>query len=234
MKKAFTLLELVFVIVVMGIIAAAVIPRTSSNALQEAAIQVVSHIRYTQHLAMVDDKFDSSDPTWYKDRWQLKFSNISGTDNRWGYAIFSDYTNKDGNPNENEIAINPLQREKRLTGGYSGLIEYGDSKATEELNLGHKYNINDIDFSGCAIANDDGKKRIFFDNLGRPFTDNPELLVNTHVDSSGKNLLLTGQCQIELCDVIDCSTATSTQKVVISIEPETGYACILDSIGNCI
>ena len=61
MKKAFTMLELVFVIVVAGIIAAVVIPNTKTNPAQEAAIQLLSHIRYTQHLAMVDDKYDSTE-----------------------------------------------------------------------------------------------------------------------------------------------------------------------------
>ena len=56
-KKAFTMLELVFVIVVSGILAATFIPRFDRDNLQEAADQVISHIRYTQHLAMVDDKF---------------------------------------------------------------------------------------------------------------------------------------------------------------------------------
>ncbi len=226
MKNAFTMLELVFVLVIIGILAAVMIPQMQSTKLREAAIQVVSHIRYTQHLAMIDDKFDSTDSDWYKNRWQLKFSKINGTDNRWAYVVFNDYTNQDGNPNEFEIAINPLDRTKRLTGGYSGLIEYGDTKASEKLNLGHNYSINDIDFSGCGIANDDGKKRIFFDHLGRPLTDNPELLVNSY-SQAGKNLLLTTQCQIELCEVSDCTLATPNQKVTIQIEPETGYAHIL-------
>ncbi|MCF6310454.1 MAG: type II secretion system GspH family protein, partial [Sulfurimonas sp.] len=58
MKKAFTMLELVMVIVVIGILAAVMLPRVASDRLAEAATQVISHIRYTQHLAMVDDQFD--------------------------------------------------------------------------------------------------------------------------------------------------------------------------------
>ncbi|WP_415397690.1 Tfp pilus assembly protein FimT/FimU [Sulfurimonas sp. CS5] len=220
------MLELVFVLVIIGILAAVMLPQMQSTKLREAAIQVVSHIRYTQHLAMVDDKFDKNN-TWYKNRWQLKFSNTNGTDNKWAYAIFNDYTNQDGNPNENEIAINPLDKGKRLTGGYSGLIEYGDAKASEKLNLGHSYSVNDIDFTNCGIANDDGKKRVFFDHLGRPLTDNPEQLVNPY-SHAGKNLLLTTQCQIELCEVSDCLLAVQDEKITIQIEPETGYVHIID------
>jgi len=74
MKKAFTMLELVFVIIVIGILAAVIIPSTRTNPAQEAAIQLLSHIRYTQHLAMVDDKYDATNPTWFQERWQIIFA----------------------------------------------------------------------------------------------------------------------------------------------------------------
>ena len=61
MKKAFTMLELVFVIVIVGILSYFVSSSFQRNPLREAADQVVSHIRYTQHLAMIDDKFDPND-----------------------------------------------------------------------------------------------------------------------------------------------------------------------------
>lgn len=86
MKKAFTMLELVFVIVVIGILAAAIIPSTRTNPVAEAAIKLISNIRYTQHLAMVDDKFDATDDTWVKKRWQIVFS---GTGNK-EFSIVSD------------------------------------------------------------------------------------------------------------------------------------------------
>lgn len=74
MKKAFTLLELVFIIVVIGILAAVIIPRTKTNHNAETAIKLISEIRYTQHLALVDDKYNSNDSTWYKKRWQIMFN----------------------------------------------------------------------------------------------------------------------------------------------------------------
>ena len=89
--NSFTLIELVFVIVVIGILAAVIVPRIHSNKLQEAANQLVSHIRYTQHLAMIDDRFDSSDPTWYKTLWQVRFTpGISPLTGKVAYAVFSD------------------------------------------------------------------------------------------------------------------------------------------------
>lgn len=78
MKKAFTMLELIMVIVVIGILAAVILPRTDSNRAREAATQLISHIRYTQHLAMIDDKFDSTaGSNWYRNLWQIVFNNGS-------------------------------------------------------------------------------------------------------------------------------------------------------------
>jgi len=95
MKRAFTLIELVIVIVVVGILAAAIIPRTRTNPVSEAAIDLLSKIRYTQHLAIVDDKYDSTNTTWFKNRWQIAFSA-----NR--YSIISD--------NNNTYALDTLDR----------------------------------------------------------------------------------------------------------------------------
>ena len=82
MKKAFTLLELVFVIVVIGILAAVIIPRTTSNAVAEKAIELLSQIKNTQHLAMIDDKY-SNVSTWMRNKWQIT---INGNQ----YSVVSD------------------------------------------------------------------------------------------------------------------------------------------------
>ena len=85
MKKAFTMMELIFVLVVMGIIAAVVLPNTRSNPVAEAGVELASQIRFTQHLALINDKY-ATDATWYKNRWQIVFS---GTDNNF-YSVVSD------------------------------------------------------------------------------------------------------------------------------------------------
>jgi hypothetical protein len=196
--------------------------------LREAAIQVVSHIRYTQHLAMIDDKFDTSDSNWYKNRWQIQFANTVGSGNSWSYMIYSDSLGgSTGTPDINEHAKNPMNPAKFLTGGYSaGNIAYNDSmgRDTSELNLGRKYSIADVDFTdGCSIASD--KQRIFFDYLGRPFYGGPHLQTKPyHNETNVKKL--NSDCKILLCAHSPCISASSNEKITIVIEPETGYTYI--------
>ena len=230
MRKAFTLLELVFVIVVIGILAAAIIPRVNTDRLHEAAIQVVSHIRYTQHLAMNDDKYNPLETNWYEKRWQFIFgesNNSSGEDSGGyqAYTIFSDFKNTSGGKpdfssiNDTEIARDPANRSKVLSGGYSGTIDWENPAANKKLNLGYTYGITNMALSGgCS------NKRISFDHLGRPMEGDSSSLTNPYVDS-------------RLIDFDDPCILTLTSPeghVSIRIEGETGYTCILDSNENCL
>ena len=225
MKKAFTMMELVFVIVVIGIISAMIAPSFQGNNLREAADQVISHIRYTQHLAMMDEKFNSNQANWYLSRWQMVFAKNTGSDNQWSYTIFSDWKGvHDGNPNPatstiaSEIAYNPIDTTKYLTGGTSGtsLIHYDDKEATRELNIGHKYGVTSITFTGGNTGSP--AKRIIFDNLGRPYRGSTNSS-GTSVINSPADRLAKSKIYITLSD--------GTKNIIIAIEPETGYAHIL-------
>jgi len=122
MKKAFTMLELVFVIVVIGILAAAIIPSTRTNPAQEAAIQLLSDIRYTQHLAMIDDKYGQNTPgnvDWFQKRWQIVFAGDT-------YSIESN-----GIPAADPSNGNPLQPD--LNAKYGVTISLIDGCNTETI-----------------------------------------------------------------------------------------------------
>ena len=68
-KQAFTMIELIIVIVVVGILAAVMIPKTDTEPARDAANQLSRHIQYAQHLAMVDDVYKDTDPKWPSYRW---------------------------------------------------------------------------------------------------------------------------------------------------------------------
>jgi len=208
MKKSFTILELIFVIVIIGILTSVILPRTQTNSLEQAANQVIAHIRYTQHLAMVDDRYDVNDNEWYKEKWQFIYgkSNSSSRDTGgyYAYSIFSDnasgHTSK---PDTSEMAKNPLNKEKYLSGGYSGTLDWENQKATKKLNIGYSYGIDNITYSGCS------GKRIAFDYLGRSFIG-----ADNNWDSSIDGILKK-QCQIIL--------HKGNKSISIYIEKETGY-----------
>jgi len=213
MKKAFTMLELVFVIVVIGILAATVLPNTKTNPLQEAATQLVSHIRYTQHLAMVDDKFDSNDSNWYKKRWQLIFQPVKDSGGQIAYSIFTDTndSNYDGKPSVtyDEIAKHILDKSKYMSGGTHSLINTSE-KVDKKMNLTYSYGIDSYEMNG----NNCDDTRIVFDHLGRPIYKT----LASYNKAYEINRLVEGECNITL--------NSSDGNITITINSETGYSYI--------
>lgn len=213
MKKAFTMIELIFVIVVIGILAAVIMPRTGSNKLHEAATQVLSHIRYTQHLAMVDDKFDENNATWWEKRWQIRFphTTIAGVDTYY-YEVFRD-ENAQGNSNLSEEAVDPLTK-KTIGDGQTAVASIPDNALT---NLTKRFQISSVTGT-CVLGG--AYRTVAFDFLGRPYLDVYSGAYSNPVPSpNGCTLILN-----------------SNEGVVsIKIHPETGYACILNDAGtDCI
>jgi len=216
MKKAFTLLELVFVIVVIGILSALIIPKMERDPVREAAIQLVSHIRYTQHLALVDDKYaDTEDPNgrWWRGRWELKFKSADETNNKESYTIFADSYTYSGNANSvDEIATNPQDNSKKLTGGDSA-VPYNNDKATKSMNLGMSYGITSVALGpNCKHSSSKG---IAFDHLGRPLRGGFSAFTSPYPSSDN---LIISDCNITL--------SNGSESVIVTITPETGYTYI--------
>ena len=211
------MLELVFVIVVIGIISAMVIPRMDRDSIFEAANQVVKHIKYTQHLAMTEDVYDADTPTWWRRRWEIQLYRCGG------YAIHSDADlNNSPTAAQNEAAFDPESKNKRIfvTGtcvsNFVGTV-LSPGGDYDRANLAAEYDISPATGGGLAFAGCGAglSAQISFDNLGRPYSSN------------GINALLQTPCNIVLTD-------GSANTVTVQIQPETGYACILNAGGNCI
>ncbi len=235
MKKAFTMIELVFVLVVVGIITAMIAPNFQNTSLREAANQVISHIRYTQHLAMMDDKYGTDINFWYKHRWTIRFvQNLVYTSpnctnatysNVWSYMIYNNTACHSAgcstNPNASEIAHSPLDSNHLLSGGYDNSLcidnaeNASNQQVMKSMRLGDNFGVQSIIFSGGCRSN---VKYISFDSLGRPFNSFPRYFPY-ELASPGWHKLLTVPCNIKLSD--------GTDDITIAIEPETGYAHIL-------
>ncbi|AVK80885.1 Tfp pilus assembly protein FimT/FimU [Campylobacter fetus] len=229
MKKAFTLIELVIVLVIVGIMAFFTVPKLNRNDLRLAADQIVSHIRYTQHLAIIDDKFNQSDPDWYKKRWIFEFTNINTQNkikgicentNCWRYNVYSDKT---GSTNLNSIgqaAKDPENSSKRLTAGFSpnSMSNTILKQLNLKLNLTHTYNINAIKFSdGCLAQRSNVGIKIRFDELGLPYDGNPDKPYGqSFIDkTTGK----VSPCTIKLIH-------TNNDCIFIKVTPITGFAYV--------
>ena len=124
MKKAFTLLELVFVIVIAGILAFVLIPKSSDTKLLESANQLISHIRYAQQLALNNDQFDPNDENWYKKMWRIEFEN-NGTYKVW----------RGNEAKSNKIAPDPANPGQKLKDVQlkRGIIAKGSKVIFDEL-----------------------------------------------------------------------------------------------------
>ena len=231
MRKAFTLVELIFVVVVIGILAFALWPTKQPTQALEAARQIVAHIRYTQHLALNDDKFAThKDGTssiardWYKRLWRITFSDIKADKDckigGWRYAVYQniagDLSDK-GQPNgAEEAARNPAQAGKVLSACYSGL----STNTSDELNLWQTYKIENIDFS--EFATDSRIQGIIFDELGRayPSGDFSQAYNNGKQFKLGNNELGNNSYGRITLSAKDGSRAN------ILVFGETGYACV--------
>lgn len=176
MKKAFTLIELIFVIVIAGILAIVMIPKSSDTKLLESANQLITHIRYAKQLAINSDQFDPNDKDWYKKMWRIEIK-----DNKYTISRGASVTEK-----SQKYAPDPA----------------APGKYIEDMELK----------SGVKI---DGKK-IFFDELGRVYTEEP-------TNNSYQNPLTDENTTITLCKGSTSTNCGSKERIELVIQKESGY-----------
>lgn len=166
------MIELIIIIVVVGILVAMVLPRLERDNLREAAEQVARHIRYTQHLAMIEDVYDNSSANWHRAMWRISFRSNNC------YVVSS---NRDLNTNydRSESAVDPLT-DKYL---YSDVSCSQQSTDNGDVFLADKYAIDNIALSSSC----GGNRFIAFDNMGRP-----------HATLGNPVDLITSKCRITL------------------------------------
>jgi len=205
-STAFTLIELIIVIIIVGILAVVMIPRLERDALREASHQVVRHIQYTQHIAMNSDLYDASDSNWYRKYWKIAFRTSKNC-----YSVYSD-TDKDFLNDANESAIDPLTKvrlyadnncNENSLNNDSLLLQksYGIDMITLTIPVGSTPHTNDCDTNV--------KKYLAFDHLGRPHTSVTNAVMG----------IMKNDCLITL--------TSGTRKAIIRISAETGYVKLL-------
>ncbi len=226
MKRAFTLLELAAVLVVLGIVlSVARFYPTRDRDLSYAAKQILNDLAYTRGLSLMQGAFRSqsvavaSKDEWFKARWQVYFvRSKSATNNEQTYTIFLD-KNGDGNANvgksalnlDREIAVDILSPTKLMNSGQSGVIGKDDERASKRFNVEQSYGVSSVEFRGACA----GSTRATFDELGRLHSP-----MRTALNPYEKLLFhKTTPCIIRLSNA-------QKQSLCILIEPLSGLASV--------
>lgn len=227
-KRAFTIIELIFIVILIGIMSAVATSYFRDDKLALATYQVLEHIRYTQHLAISDNKFDPKDNYYinyqngsdgsqkgkfFRAWWQIRFVDwSSGTPPIIGYSIYSDM-DREGNidsTTHKEAAVSPFDGLR--------LNAYSGSENSPDVNLASKYFIQSVSFSSSCQAVGftritSGKiGSIAFDEKGRPYYG-----ISDTNNYSPYQYKLVSDCNITL-------THQDGREAVITVHPETGYA----------
>jgi len=215
-RNAFTLIELIFVVVIVSILAFVALGRFGTTGeLQQATDQLIRHLRYTQHLAMMDDHFDPGDGQWYKRGWQLMI-HTNGYDDLTGFG-YSIYQDRNGNRamETTEFAVDPMDQNLWMSVGLPGwaLTPTNEDRLNPQLSLAQSFNIINISRTGMGTST-----RISFDSLGKPYTTyiaaNAIPLVNANPIAQRTWLMAPAQITLTHAD------GTCAR---IQIEPVTGY-----------
>jgi type II secretory pathway pseudopilin PulG len=197
------MIELIFVIIVIGILTSLALPRLDRDTRQEAADNILSAIRYTQQLALIDNKV-STNSTWQKTLWAIRFT--GGSDAY--YTVATDDNNNSAISKE-ESAVDPANG--KYLYNTSGIFANIAADESPNIFLGYKYGINNITFTGgCNNA-----QHIAFDHLGRPFN-------NIGTATWDYATIMPSDCTITFK-----FSDNAINNLQIIIEKQTGYAYIV-------
>jgi len=208
-RNAFTMLELVMAIVVIGILAALAMPRIERDLRQDAGDNILSAIRQTQHLALNDNKTNPNSLTWQQTLWQIRFSNGGG---EWWYTIGAN-NDQSNNLDQAESAFS-ISTGKFL---HSTDASPADPNESKEIFLTAMYGINGVAINDCTTPNGTAAMHIAFDYLGRP---------HGGVTQGGGNDFGTLVTDANGC-TLTFTFADGSPNLNIRIERETGYAFIV-------
>ncbi|SFV58823.1 Putative periplasmic ATP /GTP-binding protein [hydrothermal vent metagenome] len=205
-KSAFTMIELVFVIVILGIIASIAMGRMERDLKQEASETILSHIRLTQQLALRDNKHRSDNNLdWQKSYWQIDFNCTSSC----RYIVGSD-KDLDSSIDKIESAIDPTDGKYLWNDGST------DSDMSNKVLLEDKFGIHTIAPSaGC-----NGSNSIAFDYLGRPY-----ISINTASNDFGT--VISSDCNLTFTMSTDEDNDGNDDNFTITIKAETGHSFIV-------
>ncbi len=223
-RDAFSLIELLIVIVILGILATYSTKMYSRNVRAEAINHILSMIRYTQNLALHDKKHDRDNAYWQRSFWRFQIWHCKGRQDLY-YTIGTD-SNYDSEIDSNESAIDPSNGKFLYWVRSKECLKSTDDALKQDVSpnvfLTQRYGINRVEFSACKIrANgsiESPSKHIGFDNYGRPIKGYTE---TTSPDYYGHI--------VEDCTITFFFKDNFLRPFTIVITKESGYAYLQEN-----
>ncbi len=203
-RLAFSMIELIMVIVVMGILSAVAMPQLNSDTRVGARDNIYSALQFTRHLALIDNRTNPENTKWQMELWTIAFASDSDSDGGYNYSIGSNQ-NHNNAFSQNECAIDPANGQYFYAQNGSKNIGINQSP---NVFLGINFGVKEVKFTnGCT-----GAKHIAFDNLGRPF-----------VGSTFSVQPLYSKVMIKDCTITVKFKDTDLENLEFSIKKETGF-----------
>ena len=210
------MIELVFVIVVLGILSSVAMGRMERDLRQEAATSVLSHIRLAQRLAISDNKHRvDNDSTWQTAYWRFEYEKCDGVGvDRYIYRVGAD-SDLSGGINKIESAVDPVTGKYIWADGACNSFDDLESDESKDVYLYGRFGVEHIGHSSssgsCTSQN------IGFDFLGRPHAGVKTYRTN---NTSRFQKIMTKDCILTF-------SLSNGEEFKIKIEAETGYSYII-------
>ncbi len=198
MKKSFSTLEIIIVVVLIAVITTAILPRINISKLHLATDKMIFYLNYTRYIAMLDNKYKLDDTEWEKKRWTLKFQHCSNEKDGLYFVVYSDTSGGTAHFKKNETLKDPLNN-KYLYSGYDCI---SSSNESSEVLLTKQYGIKEVKIS-CNTTSTIGQISFGYD--GKIYSQ-----LGTNIQ------IITQPCTLTLKDNKDNFST-------INIEPNTGY-----------
>lgn len=214
-KSAFTIIELVFVIIILGILASVAMGRMERDLKQEAAETILFHIRLAQQMALSDNKHrPTHDDKWQTAYWRFEYEKCDLTD-RYIYRVGSD-SDLSGGINKFEAAIDPTDGKYIWADGACDQFDDLDADESEDVYLYGRFGVTTVTHStalgSCTTQN------IGFDYLGRPHSG-----LGTYKNNGSEfQRLMTKDCNL----TFNMTDGAVSDSFSIIIEAETGHSYI--------
>jgi len=196
--KSFSLLELIFTIILISIVISISIPKNNLSKLNLVRDKILLNLNYTRYIAHIDNKFDIEDDEWERKRWTLKFQNCSSNIGGLYYVIYSDESGSTAAFKKEETLKDPLTK-KYL---YSNSDCVASDDESKDVLLTKEYGIEKVEVS-CNTTSTIGQISFGYDGK-----------IYSQLGTNIKEIL--NPCEIRFYD-------KTNNSVSIMIYPKTGF-----------